>query len=33
MGNLLVIANRYEISFEDILRSHKQKLEARYSAK
>lgn len=32
LGNLLVIANRYDISFEEILTTHKQKLEARYSS-
>lgn len=33
LGNLIVIANRYDISFEDILIAHKQKLVARYSSK
>lgn len=33
LGNLIVIANRYDISFEDILKAHKQKLVARYSSK
>lgn len=33
LGNLIVIANRYDISFEDILKTHKQKLVARYSSK
>lgn len=32
LGNLIVIANRYDISFEDTLKAHKQKLEARYSS-
>jgi len=32
LGNLLVIANKYDISFEDILKAHKQKLEARYAS-
>lgn len=32
LGNLIVIANRYDIALEDILQAHKQKLEARYSA-
>lgn len=31
LGNLIVIANQYDIAFEDILKAHKQKLEARYS--
>jgi len=31
LGNLIVIANRYDITLEDILKAHKQKLEARYS--
>lgn len=31
LGNLIVIANKYDISLEDILKSHKQKLQARYS--
>ncbi|WP_438445396.1 MazG nucleotide pyrophosphohydrolase domain-containing protein [Gorillibacterium sp. sgz5001074] len=31
LGNLIVIANKYDISLEDILISHKQKLQARYS--
>lgn len=32
LGNLIVIANKYDISFEDILNTHKQKLGARYSS-
>ncbi|WP_339224959.1 MazG-like family protein [Paenibacillus sp. FSL H8-0332] len=31
LGNLIVIANKYDISLEDILISHKQKLQARYA--
>ena len=31
LGNLLIIANQYGISFEDILEMHKQKLLSRYS--
>ncbi|WNQ12242.1 MazG-like family protein [Paenibacillus aurantius] len=31
LGNLIVIANKYDISLDDILISHKQKLQARYS--
>lgn len=31
LGNLIVIANKYDISLEDILISHKQKLQERYS--
>nr|WP_243644086.1 MazG nucleotide pyrophosphohydrolase domain-containing protein [Paenibacillus pinisoli] len=31
LRNLIVIANRYDITLEDILKAHKQKLEARYS--
>ncbi|HBU80442.1 MAG TPA: hypothetical protein DEF35_02180 [Paenibacillus sp.] len=33
LGNLIVIANKYDISLEDILISHKQKLQERYSEK
>jgi len=33
LGNLIVIANRYDISLEDILQAHKQKLVTRYSSK
>lgn len=32
LGNLIVIANQYDISLEDILVAHKQKLQARYVA-
>ncbi|MFF2886008.1 MazG nucleotide pyrophosphohydrolase domain-containing protein [Paenibacillus sp. NPDC057967] len=32
LGNLIVIANKYDITLEDILKAHKQKLEARYSS-
>ncbi|MBA2938971.1 hypothetical protein HZF08_11685 [Paenibacillus sp. CGMCC 1.16610] len=31
LGNLIVIANEYNISLEDIVEMHKQKLGARYS--
>ena len=31
LGNLLVIANKYEISLEDILISHKEKLSKRFA--
>ncbi|WP_042201724.1 MazG nucleotide pyrophosphohydrolase domain-containing protein [Paenibacillus camerounensis] len=31
LGNLVVIANTYDISLENILISHKQKLQARYA--
>ncbi|GGE03012.1 MazG nucleotide pyrophosphohydrolase domain-containing protein [Paenibacillus nasutitermitis] len=33
LGNLIVIANKYDISLEDILKTHKQKLGERYSSK
>lgn len=33
LGNLIVIANRYDISLQDILETHKQKLVARYTSK
>lgn len=31
LGNLILIANKYDICLEDILIAHKQKLQARYS--
>ncbi|BFT74552.1 hypothetical protein PAENIP36_59940 [Paenibacillus sp. P36] len=31
LGNLIVIANEYNISLEDIFEMHKQKLGTRYS--
>ncbi|SDX42279.1 NTP pyrophosphatase, house-cleaning of non-canonical NTPs [Paenibacillus sp. PDC88] len=33
LGNLIVIANKYDISLEDILEAHKEKLQARYASK
>lgn len=33
LGNLIVIANKYDISLEDIFIKHQQKLGARYSSK
>lgn len=33
LGNLIVIANKYDISLEDIFIKHQQKLRARYSSK
>lgn len=33
LGNLIVIANKYDISLEDILLTHKEKLNKRYSTK
>ncbi|MCM3128093.1 MULTISPECIES: MazG-like family protein [unclassified Paenibacillus] len=33
LGNLVVIANKYDISLEDILEAHKDKLQARYASK
>ncbi|MBD3922290.1 MazG-like family protein [Paenibacillus sp. PR3] len=32
LGNLIVIANQYDISLEEILDAHKEKLAARYSS-
>lgn len=31
LGNIIVIANKYDISLEEILHSHKKKLAQRYS--
>ncbi|WP_025716126.1 MULTISPECIES: MazG nucleotide pyrophosphohydrolase domain-containing protein [unclassified Paenibacillus] len=31
LGNLIVIANKYDITLEDIFRTHQQKLAKRYS--
>ncbi|MDQ0233202.1 MULTISPECIES: MazG nucleotide pyrophosphohydrolase domain-containing protein [Bacillaceae] len=31
LGNLIVIANKYEIPLEDIFRSHRDKLDNRYT--
>lgn len=31
LGNLIVIANKYDIPLEDIFQSHKNKLSARYA--
>lgn len=33
LGNLIVIANKYDISLEEIFSSHKEKLAERYSAR
>jgi NTP pyrophosphatase (non-canonical NTP hydrolase) len=33
LGNLIVIANKYDISLEEIFSSHKEKLAERYSTK
>lgn len=33
LGNLIVIANKYDISLEEIFSSHKEKLAGRYSTK
>ena len=33
LGNLIVIANKYDISLEEIFRSHKEKLAERYSTR
>lgn len=33
LGNVIVIANKYNISLEDIFNAHKQKLSERYSSK
>ncbi|CAM4207924.1 MazG nucleotide pyrophosphohydrolase domain-containing protein [Erysipelothrix aquatica] len=32
LGNLMVIANHYDLSFEDIFKMHVDKLDARYEA-
>lgn len=32
LGNLIIIANQYDISFEDIVEVHKEKLISRYSS-
>lgn len=31
LGNLIVIANKYDISLEEVFRAHKKKLSERYS--
>lgn len=31
LGNLIVIANKYDISLEEIFKSHREKLAERYS--
>ncbi|WP_211750344.1 MazG-like family protein [Paenibacillus sp. Marseille-Q4541] len=31
LGNLIIIANKYEINFKDILYAHKEKLSKRYA--
>jgi len=33
LGNLIVIANKYDISLEEIFSSHKEKLAERYSTR
>ena len=33
LGNLIVIANKYDISLEEIFRSHKEKFAERYSTR
>ncbi|UOQ49350.1 MazG-like family protein [Gracilibacillus caseinilyticus] len=32
LGNLIVIANKYDISLESILQSHREKLNSRYTS-
>ncbi|UTR16987.1 MazG-like family protein [Salipaludibacillus sp. LMS25] len=33
LGNIIIIANKYDIALEDVFQSHRDKLEKRYNSK